>query len=192
MERGSIRLTAFAIVTTSTSQHSHWQLTPIETFDCHKLANSSHINIWLSLNKWWPWYVNPVFSKKIVNSSPCFSINWANFMMSPCKTCDVSHVYWGLGYTPRVKGLCMYVLHSIHSTEEQVLRSLVPPTPQILKTGSVDSWLPSFAHGHPIQTYHPSVLGNAQGSRVQVRSKCPMHYSRQANGGLGLASLISW
>ena len=86
----------------------------------------------------------------------------------------------------------MYVLHSIHSTEEQVLRSLVPPTPQILKTGSVDSWLPSFAHGHPIQTYHSSVLGNAQGSRVQVRSKCPMHYSRQANGGLGLASLISW
>ena len=47
-------------------------------------------------------------------------------MMSPCKTCDVSHVYLGLGYTPRVKGLCMYVLHSIHSTEEQVLRSLVP------------------------------------------------------------------
>ena len=68
-------------------------------------------------------------------------------MMSPCKTCDVSHVYLGLGYTPRVKGLCMYVLHSIHSTEEQVLRSLVPPTPQILKTGSVDSWLPSFPHG---------------------------------------------
>merc|ERR1719219_3232994 len=83
----------------------------------------------------------------------------------------------------------MYVLHS---TEEQVLRSLAPPTPQILKTGSVDSWLPSFAHGHPIPTYHSSVIGNAQGSRVQVRSKCPMYYSRQANGGLGLASLISW
>ena len=98
-------------------------------------------------------------------------------MMSPCKTCDVSHVYLGLGYTPRVKGLCMYVLHSIHSTEEQVLRSLVPPTPQILKTGSVDSWLPSFAHGHPIQTYHSSVLGNAQGSRVQVRLnvRCIIH-----------------
>ena len=97
-----------------------------------------------------------------------------------CVTCLLR-----IGLHPRVKGLCMYVLHSIHihSTEEQVLRSLAP---QILKTGSVDSWLPSFAHGHPIQTYHPSVLGNAQGSRVQVRSKCPMHYSCRANGGLGL------
>ena len=66
----------------------------------------------------------------------------------------------------------------------------VSPTLLILNTGSVDSWLPSLAHLKHIQ---PSscVLSNAQGSHVQVRSKRPMHYSWQANGGLGLASLIS-
>ena len=66
----------------------------------------------------------------------------------------------------------------------------VSPTLLILNTGSVDSWHPSLAHLKHIQ---PSscVLSNAQGSHVQVRSKCPMHYSWQANGGLGLASLIS-
>ena len=65
------------------------------------------------------------------------------------------------------------------------------PTLQILKTGSVDSWLPYLAHLKHIQL-GSCVLSNAQGSHVQVRSKCPVHYSWQANGGLGLASLISW
>ena len=76
----------------------------------------------------------------------------------------------------------------MYFTAKQVLRPVVSPTLQILKTGSVDSWLPSLAHHPHLKRIQPSlsVLSNAQGSHVQVRSKCPMHYSWQANGGLGL------
>ena len=103
--------------------------------------------------------------------------------MPHCKISDVSHVYQGSGFNLPPLGF-------VYFTAKQVLRLVVSPTLQILKTGSVDSWLPSLAHFKPIQP-SSSLLSNAQESFVQVRSKRPMHYSRPANGRLGLASLIS-
>ena len=101
-------------------------------------------------------------------------------MTSHCKRSYVSDVYQGSGYTPAPSRVCVLLCKT----------GFVTPTLQILKTGSVDSWLPYLAHLKHIQL-GSCVLSNAQGSHVQVRSKCPVHYSWQANGGLGLGSLIS-
>ena len=101
-------------------------------------------------------------------------------MTSHCKRSYVSDVYQGSGYTPAPSRVCVLLCKT----------GFLSPTLQILKTGSVDSWLPYLAHLKHIQL-GSCVLSNAQGSHVQVRSKCPVHYSWQANGGLGLASLIS-
>lgn len=73
-------------------------------------------------------------------------------MTSHCKTSDVSHVYLGSGYTP---------IGFVYFAAKQVLRPLVSPTLQILKTGSVDSWLPSLAHQHTSNAFNLVLVSSA-------------------------------